>query len=603
LLATRGDQKNLSDALTASLFAAEKVEIQRRSDKTIADLMASLIKGNENMIAATGDQSKVTSAMDKIGGAIDAVVTEMKEAGKKAPAQLNVASAPIAIPSWVYMRTADATLKDSYSRNLITPSGGSLTVITGSGTQDLIESMLVWDPELVTCNFEGSDKKKYTGPTRLVSLEKGKLFVPCESVEDCDRVALACVVPKIPAGVSALVTLTWNGNPTKTLKYEGVPKSNTVYSAEYLSGWSMITVGSKKFPQAKGVGFSSSKTYHCKYYSQTTKSSVYNLPATYVDSNTLHCDQPLMMDAKNPIAKEYEASTSSFFAVGVALMSGKDAVAVEKPKAFPGKAGKALDLRFRVSDMMCTDGVKQPYEIGVDCGKSACNKYCPPLNLAKGAACDRKEDCRGDCKGGKCTFQPASCSEIFAGDSSMKSGLYDLVIDRKYSKNRGDNDLYGSFKAYCDVSYNRQTGFKGAWTLVQTIASNQHWNNYYNAMNQNNDYRPDLGKQWAANNKNRAARLGLEKWNSIFKHSLGVVMTRYANNQANYQFTDVYATPEKNQHIYDSDHKCGDRSGLDIARAYRKRDDASMGYCFHLGQKKPQQQLHLWGHMASAVQI
>ena len=93
--------------------------------------MASLIKGNENMIAATGDQSKVTSAMDKIGGAIDAVVTEMKEAGKKAPAQLNVASAPIAIPSWVYMRTADATLKDSYSRNLITPSGGSLTVITG----------------------------------------------------------------------------------------------------------------------------------------------------------------------------------------------------------------------------------------------------------------------------------------------------------------------------------------------------------------------------------------------------------------------------------------------------------------------------------------
>lgn len=61
---------------------------------------------------------------------------------------------------------------------------------------------------------------------------------------------------------------------------------------------------------------------------------------------------------------------------------------------------------------------------------------------------------------------------------------------------------------------------------------------------------------------------------------------RFANNKANYQFTDVYATPEKNQHIYDSDHKCSDRSGLDIARAYRNRDDASMGYCFHLGQKR-----------------
>merc|ERR1719149_482104 len=75
LLASRGETKNLTDILTETTFSAEKIEIQRRADKTVADLMETLIKGNQDV----ADQTQVIGAMSKIGAAVDAVVAEMKE--------------------------------------------------------------------------------------------------------------------------------------------------------------------------------------------------------------------------------------------------------------------------------------------------------------------------------------------------------------------------------------------------------------------------------------------------------------------------------------------------------------------------------------------
>ena len=63
------------------------------------------------------------------------------------------------------------------------------------------------------------------------------------------------------------------------------------------------------------------------------------LQAKYVSPTMLHCDQPLMMDAKNSITKEYESGTSSYFNVGLTLSTngGKTDVATEAPKGFPSK--------------------------------------------------------------------------------------------------------------------------------------------------------------------------------------------------------------------------------------------------------------------------
>jgi len=229
----------------------------------------------------------------------------------------------------------------------------------------------------------------------------------------------------------------------------------------------------------------------------------------------------------------------------------------------------------------------------VDCGKNACNKFCPATNAGKEKAqCDRTEDCMGDCKSGKCSFQPCSCTEIYNTNKGMKSGLYTIFVDKKWHarNNRGDNDITGSgFEVYCDVDYDKSNTFPGVYTLVQTVAANQHWDNYYQNRDRDTDYNPKMGAKWAQakTGTNYASRFGLEKWNSIFKHSLGIVMTRYANHRAGYQLTDVFATPEKGQHIFDKDHSCSGRDKLDIAHAYRNggkgNQAGSMGYCFNNG--------------------
>ena len=378
----------------------------------------------------------------------------------------------------------------------------------------------------------------------------------------------------------------------RTLNYEGVPKANTVYSASFVTSWKMATVGTKSIPQVHGVGFAKGNNYQCKFYSVNTKSNTYSLPATYINSNLLSCDQPLLMDAKNPITKEYEAASSSFFNLGLALTIGTTDVPRVQPKNFPGNAATAKDLAFKAGALMCTDGVKQPYEIGPDCGKNACNKFCPADKLALGekSPCDRNEDCKGACKSGKCTFQPCSCTEIYQANSGMKSGMYKISIDKKYGMKyaRGDNEIVGDFEVYCDVDYDKTDKYKGAYTLVQTMHGSQLWNNYFNRASKDSDHDPALGRKWSSGTRNYASRFGLEKWNSIFKHSLGIVMTRYANNRAGYQLTDVYATPESGQHLQDAGNKCGQRSSLDIAHAYRiasnGRSGGTMGYCFNDGK-------------------
>jgi len=273
-------------------------------------------------------------------------------------------------------------------------------------------------------------------------------------------------------------------------------------------------------------------------------------------------------------------------------------VATEAPKGFPSK-GSFKNFIFKASQMMCTDGIKQPYEIGVDCGKNACNAFCPPnvMKLVKDSPCDRKEDCKGDCKNGKCLFLPCSCTEIYNQDPGMKSGLYKLSVDSKVdeSQARGDDKVLDNseFEVYCDVEYDKDSKFKGVYTLVEMIHSGQHWNNYFNYYGKMEDHATnDMGQKWKANSKNQAKRFGVVKFNSIFKHSLGIVMTRYNHNRAGYQLTDVFGSPETNKHILDKGNSCSQRKTFNLARAYRYgsgggsngRGGATMGFCFNRGQ-------------------
>lgn len=74
----------------------------------------------------------------------------------------------------------------------------------------------------------------------------------------------------------------------------------------------------------------------------------------------------------------------------------------------------------------------------------------------------------------------------------------------------------------------------------------------------------------------------MELINSIFKHSQGYVMTRYADNKKEHHVTDVYGHPEDGKHILSEKHECSDKGKFNIAFAYRQGSNrANAGMCFN----------------------
>ena len=66
------------------------------------------------------------------------------------------------------------------------------------------------------------------------------------------------------------------------------------------------------------------------------------------------------------------------------------------------------------------------------------------------------------------------------------------------------------------------------WTLVQSISRDKRYTNYYNSYTHTSDYMQSGKslKSWQQDG-NMNMIVAVEKFNSIFKHSLGTVMTRY----------------------------------------------------------------------------
>jgi len=93
-----------------------------------------------------------------------------------------------------------------------------------------------------------------------------------------------------------------------------------------------------------------------------------------------------------------------------------------------------------------------------------------------------------------------------------------------------------------------------------------------------------LANYWKKGTRNLQSRAARDKWNSIFKHSLGIVQTRYANNKPGYQFNDYYGHPESGVHLFSSPNRCSDFKNLDMALAFRARPNAVRGYCYNNGQ-------------------
>lgn len=72
-------------------------------------------------------------------------------------------------------------------------------------------------------------------------------------------------------------------------------------------------------------------------------------------------------------------------------------------------------------------------------------------------------------------------------------------------------------------------------------------------------------------------------FNSVFKHSKGMIMTFFANNAPDYHFTDVFGDPANGVHLLDKSNRCSHRSDINMGMAFRPRTNAVRGYCMKNG--------------------
>ena len=104
-----------------------------------------------------------------------------------------------------------------------------------------------------------------------------------------------------------------------------------------------------------------------------------------------------------------------------------------------------------------------------------------------------------------------------------------IFLDKNgYDLDKIEMDNTG-FSVYCDVAYDKSNNVAGAWTLVQMIRNDERHGTPYDQYNRDSD----IGNgpvQWQNKQWNYAYRIARNKWNSIFKHSAGMINTRCANS-------------------------------------------------------------------------
>lgn len=129
---------------------------------------------------------------------------------------------------------------------------------------------------------------------------------------------------------------------------------------------------------------------------------------------------------------------------------------------------------------------------------------------------------------------PHSADARYKINSKMKSGVYTIGLDEDVHDRKKAMKGTVKFEVYCDVEYDKAGNFVGAATLVETMASNQYWTNYYNRYTFTGDYnspnKANTARVWAAGTRNYASIVAVKKFNSIFKHSVGVIQTRWNSN-------------------------------------------------------------------------
>ena len=122
--------------------------------------------------------------------------------------------------------------------------------------------------------------------------------------------------------------------------------------------------------------------------------------------------------------------------------------------------------------------------------------------------------------------------------------------------------MKAGFKVYCLVGYDDRKNPEGAWTLVRMMRSDESETHPYDHRADNWN---DIGNgpnMWKGN-KNQAFRMARDKYRSVFKHSAGIIQTRYGNNRDGFHLTDVFGHPETGKHVLDQ--TCSDKSQFDIA--------------------------------------
>ena len=471
---------------------------------------------------------------------------------------MTITLASVGLPTWVAHRTASAEGLGIYERNIVSPHGGTVLTVSASGLNAFAKEFVFWDSHLVTCEFQSNDGKNYTAETYTLDVTDAG-YATCGNPGSPCGVGLACEVPAMKMGSVATVSINWNGRKSTALKYEGIPDGNKVYVAEYVSSLTLGTLNGKTIQVVKGAGFGTQLMYWCAYYDTAVSSFKFKLRATFVDSSTLHCDQPLGM-SKHEQRFQFDAGhikkfdvNPSGYQLGLTITVGEkgtQALGTSKPKGFPGAASSvAKPLVFKASASLCTDGVKGDWEIGTDCGKKACARLCKAgvASVAEKLPCDQDADCKAQkCDKGVC-LGAMSCTELYRSDPKMKSGVYEIGLDLD-TQNLKVRKNGIRFK-----EYDKQGNFVGAWTLVQTMAATQGFTNFFNRYTHTSDWNIQTAPwdRWKAGDQNFASIVSHAKWNSIFKHSGGSIMTRYANNQNGYQVVDVYGDPWKNKHVLD----------------------------------------------------
>ena len=270
-------------------------------------------------------------------------------------------------------------------------------------------------------------------------------------------------------------------------------------------------------------------------------------------------------------------------------------LADDKPSSVPFKTGtsKGKPKMYKYIETACGDGNQAANEVGVDCGLDACGKQCEwndgnmDQKSKKGGMCDVTDDCSGGgtlgCFDKVCKLAYFSCNDVDKVNKNAPDGLYTINKDKDVLNLDKDPVSTGTVEVYC-MRYDGHF-----WTLMEIVPKNAHANGKspYDMCDKTSRHPSAdarIGNYWKTNNKNVAARYEVPVFNSVFKHSKGMIMTFFANNAPEYHFTDVFGDPDSGVHLLDKSNRCSHRAQIDMGMAFRPRSNAVRGYCMKGGQ-------------------